>query len=95
MSIEVVNQFLQKLSEEASLQEQLAKALNSKNARQKATDLGSKNGYIFTPDERSIKSLNYQSSEEISEEDLEAVAGSGKLSDFLDRVFNPQRNPRL
>jgi predicted ribosomally synthesized peptide with nif11-like leader len=82
MSIEAVNQFLQKVSEDNSLQEELAKALDSENDRQAATDLGAKHGYMFTPDELGTEIQNRQgvfqqnqSSEELSEEELEAVAG--------------------
>ncbi|MGL5874045.1 MAG: Nif11-like leader peptide family natural product precursor, partial [Xenococcaceae cyanobacterium] len=82
MSIEAVNQFLQKVSEEASLQSELAKALNSENARQVAINLGAKNGYTFTSDELWTEIENRQNEfqqmhndGEINEEELEAVAG--------------------
>jgi predicted ribosomally synthesized peptide with nif11-like leader len=82
MSIEAVNQFLQKVSEDTSLQEELAKALDSENDRQAATDLGAKHGYMFTPDELWTEIQNRQSefqqnpsNAELSEEELEAVAG--------------------
>jgi predicted ribosomally synthesized peptide with nif11-like leader len=82
MSIEAVNQFLQKVSEDTSLQEELAKALDSQNDRQAATDLGAKHGYMFTPDELGTEIQNRQSefqqnpsNAELSEEELEAVAG--------------------
>jgi predicted ribosomally synthesized peptide with nif11-like leader len=84
MSIEAVNQFLQKVTEDASLQEELAKALDSENDRQAATDLGAKYGYMFTPEELGTEIQNRQSefqrkqnNGELSEKDLEAVAGGG------------------
>ena len=80
MSIEAVNQFLQKVSEDNSLQEEF-KALDLENDCQAATDLGAKHGYMFTPDELRTEIKNRlqqkQSSGEISEEELEAVAGGG------------------
>ena len=82
MSIEAVNQFLQKVSEDNSLQEELSQALNSENDRQAATDLGAKHGYMFTPDELWTEIQNRQSefqqnpsNAELSEEELETVAG--------------------
>jgi predicted ribosomally synthesized peptide with nif11-like leader len=82
MSIEAVNQFLQKVSKDTSLQEELALALKSENDCLAATDLAAKHGYMFAPEELSTEIKNRQSevqqntsSEEISEEELETVAG--------------------
>ncbi len=82
MSIEAVNKFLQKVTEDQQLQEELAKALESENDRQAATDLAAKHGYEFTPDELWAEIQNRQSefqqkqaAEELSEEELETVAG--------------------
>lgn len=82
MSTQAVNQFLQKVTEDPQLQEELAKALEAENDRQAATDLAIKHGYQFTPDELWAEIQNRQSefgqnqdSGELSEEELEAVAG--------------------
>ncbi|MGL5804335.1 MAG: Nif11-like leader peptide family natural product precursor [Xenococcaceae cyanobacterium] len=91
MSIEAVNQFLQKVSEDTSLQSKLAQILNSENACQEATNLGSKHGYMFTPDEIETEIQNYQNSEELNEEELEAVAGGGlrqRYYKFMDKLTN-------
>ncbi|MGL5804336.1 MAG: Nif11-like leader peptide family RiPP precursor [Xenococcaceae cyanobacterium] len=84
MSIEAVNQFLQKVSEDTSLQSELAKALNSENARQEATNLSAKYGYMFTQDElwteihsRQNELQQMLSDGELNEQELEAVAGGG------------------
>ena len=82
MSIEAVNKFLQKVTEDQQLQEELAKALESENDRQAATDLAAKHGYEFTPDELWAEIQNRQSefqqkeqAGELNDEELEAVAG--------------------
>ena len=82
MTIEAVNQFLQKVSEDNSLQEELSQALNSENDRQAATDLGAKHGYMFTSEELGTEIQNRQSefqqnpsNAELSEAELETVAG--------------------
>ena len=83
MSTQAVNQFLQKVSEDPQLQEELAKILESENnEREAATDLAAKHGYQFTPDELWAEIQNRQSefqatqeAGELNEEELEAVAG--------------------
>ena len=82
MSTQAVNQFLQKVTEDPQLQEELAKALKAGNDRQAATDLAVKHGYQFTPDELWAEIQNCQSQfqqkqdvGELNEEELEAVAG--------------------
>ena len=78
MSIEAVNQFMQKVSEDVSLESELTQALNSENNLQAATDLGAKHGYTFSSDELSTEIQKYLSDEEeLSEEELEAIAGGG------------------
>jgi predicted ribosomally synthesized peptide with nif11-like leader len=97
MSIEAVNQFLQKVTEDQQLQEELAKALESENDRQAATDLAAKYGYEFTPDELWAEVQNRQSefqqkqqAGELSDEELEAVAGGrgGGLGDLVQATSN-------
>ncbi len=83
MSIETVNQFLQKVTEDEKLQEELAQALESEdNDRAAAVELGGKYGYEFTPDEIGQEIQNRQSefqtrkeAGELNDEELEAVAG--------------------
>ncbi|MBR8834883.1 MAG: Nif11-like leader peptide family natural product precursor [Stigonema ocellatum SAG 48.90 = DSM 106950] len=82
MSTEAVNQFLQKVTEDPQLQEELAKALEADNDRQAATDWAAKQGYQFTPDElwgeiqnRQSEFQQRQDAGELNEEELEAVAG--------------------
>ena len=83
MSIEAVNQFLQKVTEDEKLQEELAQALESEdNDRAAAVELGVKYGYEFTPDEIGQEIQNRQSefqvrqeAGELNDEELEAVAG--------------------
>ena len=83
MTVEAVNQFLEKISEDEELQEELAATLESEdNDRAAATELGARYGYEFTPDELWQEIQNrqreFQSQEEageLSDEELEAVAG--------------------
>ena len=82
MSIEAVNQFLTKVTEDQELQAELAKAMEGENDRQAATQLGAKHGFQFTPEELASEIANrqsefqtQQSANELSEQELEAVAG--------------------
>ena len=86
MSIEAVNQFLTKVEEDQQLQAELAQAMEAEDDRQAATELAAKHGYDFTPDElaseiekRQSEFQNNQTSDELSEEELEAVAGGACL----------------
>ncbi len=82
MSIEAVNQFLTKVSEDQELQAELATAMEAENDRTAATELAAKHGYNFTSEELASEIENRQSEfqskhevNELSEEELEAVAG--------------------
>jgi predicted ribosomally synthesized peptide with nif11-like leader len=83
MSIEAVNQFLQKVTEDEKLQEELAQVLELEdNDRAAAVELGAKYGYEFTTDEIGQEIQNRQSefqirqeAGELNDEELEAVAG--------------------
>ena len=82
MSTQAVNQFLQKVTEDSQLQQELAKALEGENNSQSVIDLAVKHGYQFTADEFWAEIQNRQSefqqkqdAEELNEEELEAVAG--------------------
>ena len=87
MSTQAVNEFLQKVTEDPQLQEELAKALEAENDRQAATDLAAKHGYQFTADElwaeiqhRQSELGQSQDSGELNEEELEAVAGGRNVT---------------
>jgi predicted ribosomally synthesized peptide with nif11-like leader len=83
MSVQAVNQFLQKVSEDEKLQQELTNILQAGGEdRKEATELAAKYGYQFTPDElwqeiqhRQSEFQANKNSGELNEEDLEAVAG--------------------
>lgn len=83
MTVEAVNQFLQKVTEDQKLEEELAKILETKDNDQAAvTQLGAKYGCEFTSDElwqeiehRQSEFQLFEAAGELSEEDLEAVSG--------------------
>lgn len=83
MTVEAVNQFLQKVSEDDKLQQELANILESKaNDREAAAELGAKYDFQFTADELWQEVQNRQGefqqrvdAGELNEEELEAVAG--------------------
>lgn len=77
-----VQEFLNKVGEDSSLQTELSHALESDNDRQAVTDLAKSKGYEFSSDElwaevqkRQSEFAAKQTGGELSEEDLEAVAG--------------------
>jgi predicted ribosomally synthesized peptide with nif11-like leader len=82
MSIASVQSFLATLSEDQSLQEELATAMNSDNDREAVTALAIARGFDFTSDElaqeiqnRQAEAQARQEAGELSDEELEAVAG--------------------
>ncbi|AFY58613.1 bacteriocin propeptide, TIGR03798 family/class IIb bacteriocin, lactobin A/cerein 7B family [Rivularia sp. PCC 7116] len=79
MSIEAVNKFLDKVAQDSTIQEELAQAMQAENDRQAVVDLGAKHGFEFTGDELVTEIEKRQKaaaeSGELSEEELEAVAG--------------------
>ena len=84
MSIEVVAEFTNKLAENESLQQELQSAIEGKeglDASQAVSELGAKHGYEFTAEEaETLRQLVLANqSGELNEEQLEAVAGGGKL----------------
>ncbi|MCA1992636.1 MAG: Nif11-like leader peptide family RiPP precursor [Coleofasciculus sp. S288] len=84
MSIEAVADFTKRLTEDASLQEELRAAVGDKEgmeASQAVADLGSKHGYSFTAEEaQQVRDyVVANESGELSEEQLEAVAGGGPI----------------
>jgi predicted ribosomally synthesized peptide with nif11-like leader len=82
MSNQKVEEFLTKVGEDPSLQTELSHALESDNDRQAVTDLAKSKGYEFSSDElwaevqkRQAEFATMQTAGQLSEEDLEAVAG--------------------
>ena len=82
MSMTAVQDFLGKVSEDQALQHDLAKALEAENDRQAVTDLAKSKGYDFSPEElaaeverRQEEVARRQEAGELSDEELEAVAG--------------------
>ena len=85
MSTEAVNLFFQKLNEDPELQKELVELINSAedNEGQATTELAKKLGFDFTSEELKAEferqnQLNQaQPSGELSDQELEAVAGGG------------------
>ena len=81
MSAEAVAQFLERVNQDSALQEELTQAINASQPgadRVAASEIGAKYGYSFTADEigEAMEAVEQQQSgEELSEEELEAVAG--------------------
>jgi hypothetical protein len=83
MSTTAVQDFLTKVSEDQALQGELAKALEAENDRAGGDGSGQfANGYDFSPDElwaevqaRQADLEKRQAAGELSDEELEAVAG--------------------
>ena len=82
MSAEAVNQFLDLASKNEQLAQEIAKAMEAENDRQAVTDLAVSKGYQFTSDElwaeiqkRQADFQKRQDADELTEEELEAVAG--------------------
>ena len=88
MSNQQVHEFLQKVSSDEKLQQELSEILESKdNDREAATALAQKYGYTFSSDElwqeiqnRQSEFATRNSSDELNDEELEAVAGGGTPS---------------
>ena len=82
MSTESVEKFFQKVSEDQALQTGLVTALEADNDREAVTQLANSSGFSFTADElwaevqkRQSEFETRQSSGELSDEELETVAG--------------------
>ena len=100
MSNQAVNEFLQKVSSDEQLQQQLSQVLQSaENDREAAVALADKHGYKFSADELWQEIQNRQSefgttttSDELNDEELETVAG-GILT--ITRVSVDLTGPRI
>ena len=85
MSIESVNQFFQEVGQDAAMQQQLQSATDKPSFVNKVMELGHQKGYGFSASEveTSLNSLAAQvqsqtgADGELSEDELEAVAGGG------------------
>jgi predicted ribosomally synthesized peptide with nif11-like leader len=82
MSTQAAAEFLDKVGEDASLLEELAKAMEAEDDRGAAAQLAISKGYEVTPDElweevqkRQAEFGERQDAGELSDEELEAVAG--------------------
>ena len=81
MTVSTVQKFLDKLGEDKALQAELTQALRRGNERQAVFELAKSKGYEFSSEELIAETQKRQSSvlseesEELTEEDLEAIAG--------------------
>ncbi len=82
MSAVAVQEFLEKVQSDESLAQELVKALDSENDRESVTELATSKGYDITSEElwaevqkRQADLLERQDAGELSDEELEAVAG--------------------
>lgn len=77
MSIETVNQFLTKVSQDEKLQTELSQAVKEQESATAAVELADQHGYKFTPEEfeQQIQKMQKAQDGELSEEELETVAG--------------------
>ena len=82
MSAMAVQEFLDKVAEDPALQTDLAKAMEAENDRQAVTDLAKSKGYDFSAEELAVEVgrrqqqiAQRQEAGELSDEELEAVAG--------------------
>ena len=96
MSIEAVNQFLEKVSQDNQLQEELAKAMEAEDDRQAVTELANNQGFQFTGEELMTEIEKRQKaaidSGELSEEELESVAGGFSIG-FSGITITVVKNP--
>ena len=84
MSLTKVEEFLNNVGEDQALQAELAKALEAENDREAVTALAKSKGYDFSSEElwagiqkRQAELNQQEASGELSDEELEAVAGGG------------------
>ena len=82
MSVNKVEEFLTQIAEDEALQAELVKALEAENDREAVTELANSKGYDFSSEElwaeiqkRQAEFEQKQTAGELSDEELEAVAG--------------------
>ena len=92
MSDTKVEEFLKKVEEDQALQAELAKALEAGNEREAVTALANSKGYDFSSEElwagiqkRQAEFSQHEAAGELSDEELEAVAG-GDLGDVVGTI---------
>ena len=79
MSIEAVNQFLQKVSQDNKLQQELIEVMEfGQNDRFAITELVVKYGFDFTPKELWQQVEKLHNNEQLEDEDLECVVGGSR-----------------
>lgn len=92
MSIENIQQFYQVVLQDSALQQQFQSAPDEQSLVNLAVELGQKQGYSFTSEEVSqVLALAVPSTEttgmvELADEQLEAVAGGGKVTEKVGEV---------
>ena len=98
MSAMAVQEFLDKVAEDPALQTDLAKAMEAENDRQAVTDLAKSKGYDFSAEElaaeverRQQEVAQRQQAGELSDEELEAVAGGEVV--LLPKTLTVARGP--
>lgn len=89
MSTAAVQDFLNQVGKDAALQAELAQAMEAENDRAAVTELAQSKGYDFTADElsaeinqRQQEAATGQEAGQLSDEELEAVAGGGMIPPF-------------
>jgi predicted ribosomally synthesized peptide with nif11-like leader len=79
MSIKAVSEFLEKVGEDAKLQDEVVKVIESGTENNKIVEIGAKYGYQFTLEEimQELEKIQQAAIEfdELGENELEAVAG--------------------
>ncbi|MGD1913915.1 MAG: Nif11-like leader peptide family natural product precursor [Rivularia sp. (in: cyanobacteria)] len=102
MSIDAVNQFLEKVAQDSKIQEELAQLIQAEDhQRQAVVELGAKYGFEFSGDELMAEVEKRQqaavNSGELSEEELESVAGGftpfKQTIEIIKINLNPQLGP--
>ncbi len=91
MSIQAVKEFLTKVNEDQKLQVKVSQAMKVDNNSQVVTKLAAEYGYEFTPDEFMSEIVNFSSECELSDEDLQDVAGGVFSQAYIidpDRIIN-------
>ena len=86
MTISQVTEFLNRVGKDENLQKELAGALQAEDDREAVTNLAQTKGYEFSSEElwaevqkRQAEAQKKQDSDELSDEELEAVAGGGEI----------------
>ncbi len=96
MSTQAVTDFLQKVAEDSTLQSELANMIGAENDREAVTQLAQRNGYEFSSEElwaevqkrqAEFEAKRASGELELSDEELEAVAGGEIVSIAMSAIF--------